>query len=128
MALSIAALGSVLAGVYTSAMPSTAPEAAQESIANAVLLGPEVAAAGREAFSTAMATGSWIGAVSCVAAACLAMAVLRSKAPRLRCRPRCDPTAVRSAARSPGRSPLSRRSPDTTEIAGKLQLLHAWGR
>ncbi|MEV2270079.1 MFS transporter [Nonomuraea africana] len=81
MALSIAALGSVLAGVYTSAMPSSAPAAARESIANAVRLTPEVAAAGREAFSTAMTTGAWIGAVSCVAAACLALAVLRPKTP-----------------------------------------------
>ncbi|MFD1939555.1 MULTISPECIES: MFS transporter [Nonomuraea] len=81
MALSIAALGSVLAGVYTSSMPESAPEAARESIAQAVRLAPDVAAAGRDAFSTAMATGAWIGAASCLAAACLALLVLRPSAP-----------------------------------------------
>ncbi|MGI5491811.1 MFS transporter [Microtetraspora malaysiensis] len=39
MALSVAVLGSVLAGAYTAAMPESAPEAARDSISGALALG-----------------------------------------------------------------------------------------
>jgi EmrB/QacA subfamily drug resistance transporter len=79
MALSIAILGSVLAGQYTSAMPADLPAAARESIGGAHLAGfPE---AGNAAFTSAMHLGSWVGAAFCVAAALLAITVLRAAKP-----------------------------------------------
>ena len=81
MALSVAVLGSVLAGAYTAAMPESAPPAARESIGVAVSLGDSaVAAAGRAAFVSAMSVGSWVGAVCSLAAALVALLVLRRKA------------------------------------------------
>ncbi|WP_182879443.1 MFS transporter [Microbispora sp. H10949] len=81
MALSVAVLGSVLAAAYTSAMPASAPAAARESIGAAVTLGdPSVAAAGRAAFVSAMSAGSWVGAGCSLAAALVALLVLRRKA------------------------------------------------
>ncbi|MBE3010287.1 MFS transporter [Microbispora sp. NEAU-D428] len=81
MALSVAVLGSVLAGAYTAAMPESAPPAARESIGVAVSLGdPAVAAAGRDAFVSAMSVGSWVGAACSLAAALVALLVLRRKA------------------------------------------------
>ncbi|MEV6156106.1 MFS transporter [Nonomuraea sp. NPDC052129] len=79
MAMSIAILGSVLAGVFTSAMPADAPEAARESIGGAFNLG--IVEPARAAFTDAMHFGSWVGAGFCVAAALLALAVLRPAAP-----------------------------------------------
>lgn len=78
MALSIAVLGSVLAGVFTSAMPESAPEAARESIGEAFKQG--LVAPARAAFTDAMHVGSWIGAAFSVAAAVLALVVLRKQA------------------------------------------------
>ncbi|WP_263008740.1 MFS transporter [Nonomuraea phyllanthi] len=75
MALSIAVLGSVLAGRYTSQMPADLPAVARESIGGAHLAGfPEAA---NQAFTSAMHLGSWVGAAFCVAAALLALSVLR---------------------------------------------------
>ncbi|MFG1690511.1 MFS transporter [Nonomuraea sp. NPDC049269] len=79
MAMSIAILGSVLAGVFTSAMPADAPEAARESIGGAFRLG--IVEPARAAFTDAMHFGCWVGAGFCVAAALLALAVLRPPAP-----------------------------------------------
>ncbi len=79
MAMSIAILGSVLAGVFTSSMPSDVPEAAKESIGSAFQLGFVEPA--RSAFTDAMHFGSWVGGAFCVAAALLALAVLRPPAP-----------------------------------------------
>ncbi|MCA2189425.1 MFS transporter [Nonomuraea cavernae] len=79
MALSIAVLGSVLAGVFTSRMPAGAPGAARESIGAAHAVGLQGPA--NEAFTVAMHVGSWVGAVFCVAAALLAVSVLRPAAP-----------------------------------------------
>lgn len=75
MALSIAVLGSVLAGRYTGEMPAGLPEAARESIGAAHLLG--FAEQADAAFTSAMHLGSWVGAAFCVAAALLAVGVLR---------------------------------------------------
>ncbi|MFI9407397.1 MFS transporter [Nocardia sp. NPDC052316] len=77
MAISIAILGSVLAGVFTDHMPTDAPDAARESIGAAFQLGFGEAA--KEAFTTAMSTGSWISAGFCVAAAILGLTLLRTR-------------------------------------------------
>ncbi|MFI6326149.1 MFS transporter [Nonomuraea sp. NPDC050556] len=74
MALSIAVLGSVLAGVFTSSMPGDAPAAAKESIGEAFKAG--LAEPARLAFTDAMHFGAWVGAAFSLAAALLALAVL----------------------------------------------------
>lgn len=79
LAMSIAVLGSVLAGVYTSEMPLDAPAAARESIGVADRLG--LGAVADQAFTTAVHLGSWVGAGFSVAAALLALTVLRPAAP-----------------------------------------------
>ncbi|MFQ6398154.1 MFS transporter [Nocardia sp. KC 131] len=77
MAISIAILGSVLAGVFTSNMPADAPDAARESIGAAFQLGYTEPA--KTAFATAMSTGAWISAGFSVAAALLGLVLLRSR-------------------------------------------------
>jgi len=82
LALSIAVLGSVLAAVYTAAMPADAPEAARESVAHGVSLGdPALARAAKEAFLEAMSVGAYVGIGFTVAAAVVALAVLRPVSP-----------------------------------------------
>ncbi|WP_169953648.1 MFS transporter [Microbispora sp. H11081] len=96
MALGVAVLGSVLAGAYTAAMPESAPSAARESIGVAVNLGDAaVAAAGRDAFVSAMAAGSWVGAGCSLAAALVALLVLRrGTAVAARAQEPAEPTTV----------------------------------
>ncbi|WP_040737356.1 MFS transporter [Nocardia tenerifensis] len=77
MAISIAILGSVLAGVFTEHMPAEVPDAARESIGAALQLG--FAEPAKEAFTAAMSTGSWISAGFCVAAALLGLTLLRTR-------------------------------------------------
>ncbi|WP_406236821.1 MFS transporter [Nocardia sp. NBC_01009] len=77
MAISIAILGSVLAGVFTSNMPADAPDAARESIGAAFQLGYIEPA--KTAFTTAMSTGAWISAGFSIAAALLGLVLLRSR-------------------------------------------------
>ncbi|MGW4424327.1 MFS transporter [Streptosporangium sp. NPDC004631] len=90
MALSVAVLGSVLAGVYTSSMPASAPAAARASIGGAFQLGdPGVMRTAREAFLSAMSFGSWVGVVFTLAAVALALAVLRP-APRVQAVPEAE--------------------------------------
>ncbi|MEU8271451.1 MFS transporter [Sphaerisporangium sp. NPDC049002] len=80
MALSVAILGSVLAGVYTARMPESAPAVARDSIGAALRLGdPGLAKTAREAFVSAMSFGSWVGVAFAVASAALAFAVLRPR-------------------------------------------------
>ncbi|GAA3810399.1 MFS transporter [Sphaerisporangium flaviroseum] len=80
MALSVAILGSVLAGVYTARMPESAPAAARDSIGAAIELGdPGLARTARDAFVSAMSLGSWVGVAFTVAAAALAFTVLRPR-------------------------------------------------
>ncbi|WP_227998917.1 MFS transporter [Nocardia australiensis] len=79
MAISIALLGSVLAGVFTSNMPDDAPEAARESIGAAFQLGYIEPA--KTAFTTAMSTGAWISSGFSIAAALLGLVLLRSRKP-----------------------------------------------
>ncbi|MFC4059262.1 MFS transporter [Planomonospora corallina] len=90
MALSVAVLGSVLAGVYTASMPAGAPAAARESIAGAKLLGdPAVMEAARESFASAMSLGSWVSVAFCAAAVTVALAVIRP-APKVPAAPEGD--------------------------------------
>jgi EmrB/QacA subfamily drug resistance transporter len=77
IAFSIAVLGSVLAGVYTSSMPGEAPSAARSSIGEALAV-PGWAEPARAAFTEALHVGAWIGAVFCLLAALLAATVLKS--------------------------------------------------
>ncbi|MFC4584439.1 MFS transporter [Sphaerisporangium corydalis] len=77
MALSVAVLGSVLAGVYTASMPESAPAAARDSIGGALALGePGLVRTAKDAFVSAMSFGSWVGVAFTVASAALAFTVL----------------------------------------------------
>ena len=80
LAMSIAVLGSVLAGVFTAAMPASAPRrpgsrSAWRSTCPAWWRRPSAA------FTDAVHLGSWVGAGFCVAAALLAFVVIRPAAP-----------------------------------------------
>lgn len=77
MALSIAILGSVLAGVFTDRMPAGAPAAARESIGAAFELG--YADVAKSAFSDAVSVGAWVSAGFSLAAALLGLILLRSR-------------------------------------------------
>jgi MFS family permease len=77
MAISIAVLGSVLAGVFTSHMPDDIPAAARESIGAAFQFG--YAEPAKDAFTAAMSTGAWISAGFSFAAALLGLVLLRSR-------------------------------------------------
>jgi predicted MFS family arabinose efflux permease len=79
MAISIAVLGSVLAGVFTSHMPTGAPAAARANIGAALALGYVDPA--KHAFTVAMSTGSWISAGFSAAAALLGLVLLRAHKP-----------------------------------------------
>ncbi|MFI7469011.1 MFS transporter [Nonomuraea sp. NPDC049646] len=79
-ALGVAVLGSVLAGAYTRGMPAGAPEAARRSIGDALALGDAgLAQAAREAFTSAMSAAFGISAAGVVAAAVLALVVMRGE-------------------------------------------------
>ncbi|NKY58010.1 MFS transporter [Nocardia flavorosea] len=77
IALSIAILGSVLAGVFTARMPGDAPAAARESIGAAFDLGYADIAKG--AFTDAVSVGAWVSAGFSLAAALLGLILLRSR-------------------------------------------------
>ncbi|WP_308166754.1 MFS transporter [Nocardia albiluteola] len=78
-AVSIAVLGSVLASMFTSHMPASAPHAARESIGAAFQLGFEGPA--KTAFAAAMHSGAWISAGFSLAAALLGLLLLRARKP-----------------------------------------------
>ncbi|MBB5957945.1 EmrB/QacA subfamily drug resistance transporter [Saccharothrix tamanrassetensis] len=81
-ALGVAVLGSVVAGSYTAAMPSSVPERARQSIGDAMGTGDAVVAdTARAAFSDAMSTAFVAGAVGVLAAAVLAAFVMRGRRP-----------------------------------------------
>ncbi|WP_328396705.1 MFS transporter [Nocardia sp. NBC_00416] len=77
MALSIAILGSVLAGVFTARMPGAAPSAARDSIGAAFELGYVEDA--KTAFTAAVSVGAWVSAGFSLAAAVLGAVVLRAR-------------------------------------------------
>nr|WP_040748156.1 MFS transporter [Nocardia transvalensis] len=90
-AISIAVLGSVLAGVFTSHMPEDVPAAARDSIGAAFQLG--FADQAKSAFTTAMAYGSWISAGFAVAAAVLGLILLRTRKTGAAPQPETTPVA-----------------------------------
>jgi MFS family permease len=75
-ALSVAVLGSVLAAAYSSSLPDSVPEAARKSIAETLALGPDFAAAARDAFTDAMSIAMITGAVGALAGALVAVVAL----------------------------------------------------
>ncbi|MFI9550289.1 MFS transporter [Nonomuraea endophytica] len=79
-ALGIAVLGSVVSSGFTAGMPAAASPQARRSIADALAGGePEVAAAARDAFTSAMSSAFTISACGVVAAAVLAALVIRDR-------------------------------------------------
>ena len=86
-ALSVAVLGSVLTSTYRAAMPAGVPEPARRSIGDALRLAAatadtNLAEAARTAFVKAMSTTSTVGVAGGIAAAVVAVAVLRPKPAR----------------------------------------------
>ncbi|MBF6327991.1 MFS transporter [Nocardia transvalensis] len=79
-AISIAVLGSVLAGEFTSHMPDDLPAAARDSIGAAFQLGYSDAA--KSAFTAAMSYGSWISCGFALAAALLGLLLIRTRTPK----------------------------------------------
>ncbi|WP_067676857.1 MFS transporter [Nocardia miyunensis] len=90
-AISIAVIGSVLAGVYTAHMPADAPAAARESIGAALRIGVDGPA--KSAFTAAMSTGSWISVGFSLAAAALGLILLRGHRPTPAEEPETTPVA-----------------------------------
>jgi len=83
-ALSIAVLGSILTAAYKSAMPADAGAVARRSIGDALRIAASTGDGGlarlaKESFVDAMATTAIVGVVGSIAAAVLAVAVLRPK-------------------------------------------------
>ncbi|MER5426391.1 MFS transporter [Streptosporangium roseum] len=83
-ALGVAVLGSVLAGGFTAAMPAAAPEAARHSIGDALAVAARTGDAGladaaRDAFTTGMSVSFAAGACGVLAAAVLALLVMRDR-------------------------------------------------
>ena len=78
-AISIAVLGSVLAGTFTDHMPADIPRAARDNIGTAFALGFDDAA--ESAYTAAMTHGSWISAGFALAAALFGLLLLRHRRP-----------------------------------------------
>lgn len=90
-ALSVAVLGSVLAGAYSSSLPDSVPEQARKSIADTLALGQDFVAAARSAFIDAMSIAMTVGMVGAVAGAVVALVVLpRRKAQEPETAPQVD--------------------------------------
>ncbi|WP_246486520.1 MFS transporter [Kribbella qitaiheensis] len=100
-ALSVAVLGSVLAGAYSSSLPDSVPEAGRKSIADTLALGPDFVAAARSAFTDAMSIAMTAGLVGALAGAVVAAIAL----PRRRSteEPSAPELAEVSAAEGDGR-------------------------
>ncbi|WP_227984877.1 MFS transporter [Nocardia spumae] len=78
-ALGVAILGAILAGTYSAEMPETAPAGARESIAGALGTGDtRLADLARDAFSSGMQSAFAVGAVAALAAAVLAIVLMRN--------------------------------------------------
>lgn len=79
-ALGIAALGSIVSSGFTAGMPADATEQAKRSIGDALALGePALADTSRHAFTSAMSSAFTISAGGVLAAAVLALIVLRER-------------------------------------------------
>ncbi|WP_067821557.1 MFS transporter [Actinomadura kijaniata] len=93
-ALGVAILGSVVTAGFTGAMPEDAPERARRSLGEALALGDAgLAGTAREAFTSAMGTGFTIAAAGVLAAAVLALVVMRD--------PRGTPATAEEGADTP---------------------------
>ncbi|WP_406234770.1 MFS transporter [Nocardia sp. NBC_01009] len=82
-ALGIAVLGSILSSTFTEAMPDSAPEAARRSIGDALAVATStgdnaLVTTAREAFATAMSASFIAGAAGVLAAAVVALFVMRN--------------------------------------------------
>ncbi|MFF3013090.1 MFS transporter [Streptomyces sp. NPDC057939] len=77
-ALGVAVLGALLASVHSRAMPATTPDAARHSVA-AALADPALAAAARDAFTSAMSATFTAAAAGVLAAAGLALILMRDR-------------------------------------------------
>ncbi|MEV7616688.1 MFS transporter [Streptomyces sp. NPDC089799] len=83
-ALGVAVLGAVLSAAYTSEMPGGAPEPARRSVAEALVTAARtgdagLAATARGAFASAVSTGFAVGACGVVAAAAMALLLMRNR-------------------------------------------------
>ncbi|QLY34868.1 MFS transporter [Nocardia huaxiensis] len=83
-ALGVAVLGSALTGVFANRMPESAPEAARQSIADALAVAAqagdsELARSAREAFAAAMSVSFGVSALGILAAGVLAIVMLRGR-------------------------------------------------
>ncbi|MEU6826406.1 MFS transporter [Streptomyces atriruber] len=83
-ALGVAVLGTVLSRTYTDAMPDSAPAEAGHSVSDALALAAStgdgaLATAAREAFTEAMSASFWAGAAGVLAAAALAVLLIRDR-------------------------------------------------
>jgi MFS family permease len=82
-ALGIAVIGSVLSSTFTGAMPASAPETARRSIGDALAVAAStgdsaLVTTARDAFATAMSAGFIAGGAGVLAAAVLALFVMRN--------------------------------------------------
>ncbi|WP_327111087.1 DHA2 family efflux MFS transporter permease subunit [Nocardia sp. NBC_01730] len=82
-ALGIAVLGSILSSTFTSSMPESTPELAKHSITDALALAArtgntELVTTARDAFTSAMSTSFLAGGVGILAAAIVAMFLMRN--------------------------------------------------
>ena len=85
-ALGVAIMGAVLSSTYTGSMPGSAPEQARESIGDALAVAGRTDDAGlldsaRDAFTDAMSASFVVGAAGVLAAAVLALLLMRGRTP-----------------------------------------------
>ena len=85
-ALGVAVLGTVLSSTFTGHMPASAPGAARHSVSAALSLAAstgdgKLAAAAREAFTSAMSASFVVGACGVLVAAALALVLMRNGRP-----------------------------------------------
>jgi DHA2 family multidrug resistance protein-like MFS transporter len=104
-ALGVAIVGSIMSSLYASQLPGGVPAAARESVAAGVRLGPETAAAVREAFVLALSRASIAVAVVAALGAVIAWHWL--------------PARAAASARHPGRAAAGPRSRSGAGSAGR---------
>ncbi|MFD9574371.1 MFS transporter [Streptomyces sp. NPDC059982] len=102
-ALGVAVLGALLSGVYGGEMPAGAPDAARHSVA-AALTDPALADAARSAFTSAMSATFAAAALGVLAAACLALVLMRDTKGAVGPDPDPDPAPVLPEAAGAGTS------------------------
>ncbi|WP_399926849.1 MFS transporter [Streptomyces kanamyceticus] len=113
-ALGVAVLGTVLSRTYTGAMPDAAPAGASHSVSDALALATAtgdsaLAATAREAFTEAMSASFWAGAAGVLAAAALAVILIRDRKA-----PAGEDTSAAGEHTAPGRQDVTRDAGLTT--------------